>query len=235
MFISFLSSFTWTKAGLTPLLHLFFPFRCHGCGLELLAQEAGICVFCEAGLDYTFNEIETPPHLNKEPIKIHALFYYSKGNVAQALLHALKYKHERDLCFKWGLILAQTLKKEPVEMPECLIPVPLHPKKRFIRGYNQSELLAKGIQAEFPNIHVVLDRIVRKKNNKSQTGKNKFNRLADVSNAFDLTPKVLSNYNHIGLVDDVVTTGATLKGLIELIKSKHPHIRITIFVLAVTK
>ena len=70
---------------------------------------------------------------------------------------------------------------------------------------------------------------------KSQTGKNKFNRLTDVYNAFELHPDAISTYKHIGLVDDVVTTGATLKGLLDLIKSKDPDIRITIFVLAVTK
>lgn len=235
MFNSFIKYFPITRSDLKPLLHLFFPYRCHGCGLELLAQEAGVCVFCESGLDYTFNQIELPTHLVTESVKIHALFYYSKGKVAQALLHALKYKHERDLCFTWGLILAKTLKKEIEEMPECLIPVPLHPKKKFIRGYNQSELLAKGIQAEFPQVQLGFNIITRKLNNKSQTSKNKFNRLSDVSNAFELTPKLLSDYTHIGLVDDVVTTGATLKGILELIKSNHPHIRITIFVLAVTK
>ena len=96
-------------------------------------------------------------------------------------------------------------------------------------------MLAKGIQAEFPEIQVDLDMIIRKKNNKSQTGKNKFNRLTDVYNAFEFHPDATSTYKHIGLVDDVVTTGATLKGLLDLIKSKYPHIRITIFVLAVTK
>lgn len=234
MFNSFANYFSMIKPYLKPLLHLFFPFRCHGCGLELLEQESGVCVFCESGLAYTFNQIELPPHLIAESIKIHALFYYRKEHVAQALLHALKYKHERDLCFAWGVTLAKTIKKEVIEMPDCLIPVPLHPKKKFARGYNQSELLAKGIQAEFPEIQVDLDMIIRKKNNKSQTGKNKFNRLTDVYNAFELHPDAISTYKHIGLVDDVVTTGATLKGLLDLIKSKYPHIRITIFVLAVT-
>jgi ComF family protein len=235
MFNSFVKYFSLIKLDLKPILHLFFPFRCHGCGLELLAEESGVCVFCESGLEYTFNQIELPTHLVDESVKIHALFYYRKGQVAQALLHALKYEHERDLCLDWGVTLAKTLKKETIQMPECLIPVPLHPKKKFVRGYNQSELLAKGIQAEFPEIQVDLDLIVRKKNNKSQTSKNKYNRLSDVSNAFELHPNAASNYKHIGLVDDVVTTGATLKGLLDLIQSNHPHIRITIFVLAVTK
>lgn len=235
MFNSFIKQLPISRLDLKPLLHLFFPYQCHGCGLELLAQEVGICVFCESGLDYTFNQFQLPTHLATESVNIHALFYYSKGKVAQALLHALKYKHERDLCFSWGVILAKTLKKEPVEMPDCLIPVPLHPKKKFKRGYNQSELLAKGIIAEFPEVQLGLNIIKRKLNNKSQTSKNKFNRLLDVTNAFELTPNSLIAYNHIGLVDDVVTTGATLKRILELIQSKHPQIRITIFVLAVTK
>lgn len=235
VFNSFLKRHSISEAFLKPLLHLFFPYRCSSCGLELFLNESILCVFCETGLEYTFNQAELPPYLISEPVNLHSLFYYSKGQAAQSLLHALKYKHEHDACFDWGLRLAQNLKGHAIELPEYLIPVPLHPKKEYIRGYNQSEVLARGIQAAYPSVKLGLDLIERVKNSKSQTRKNRHNRLHDVSNAFALNTPTWSCVSHIGLVDDVITTGATLKGIIELIKTKYPDIRITIFVLAVTK
>jgi ComF family protein len=220
---------------LKPLLHLFFPYRCHACSIELFSNESILCIFCETGLEHTFNQAELPQYLVSESITLHSLCYYSKGHAAQPLLHALKYKHERNACFDWGVILAKNLKAHSIEMPEYLIPVPLHPQKEYLRGYNQSEYLARGIQAVFPSAQLRLDLIKRVKNSNSQTRKNRHKRLHDVRNVFELNAHAWGTVSHIGLVDDVITTGATLKGIIELIKTKYPDIRITIFVLAVTK
>ena len=235
VFNSLLKRHSIREGFLKPLLHLFFPYRCGSCGLELFLNESILCLFCETGLEHTFNQAELPPYLVSEPVTLHSLFYYSKGEAAQSVLHALKYKHERDACFEWGLMMVKNLKGLGIEMPEYLIPVPLHPQKEYLRGYNQSEFLARGIQAAYPSVQLRLDLIKRVKNSNSQTRKNRHNRLHDVRNVFELNPHTWSTVSHIGLVDDVITTGATLKGIIELIKSKHPDIRITIFVLAVTK
>ena len=218
-----------------PVLHLFFPYRCHACGIELFSNESILCLFCETGLEHTFNQAELPKYLVSESITLHSLCYYSKGQAAQPLLHALKYKHERDACFDWGLMLAKSLKDCSIDLPEYLIPVPLHPKKEYKRGYNQSEYLARGIQEIYPSAQLRLDLVKRVENSNSQTRKNRQNRMHDVRNVFELNTHAWGTVSHIGLVDDVITTGATLKGIIELIKSKYPAIRITIFVLAVTK
>ena len=235
VFNSLLNSHRVKELFIKPLLHLFFPYRCGSCGLELFLNESILCMFCEAGLEHTFNQAELPPYLASEPVTLHSLFYYSKGRAAQSVLHALKYKHERDACFEWGLMLATNLKGHGIEMPEYLIPVPLHPQKEYLRGYNQSEFLARGIQAAYPSAQLRLDLIKRVKNSNSQTRKNRHNRLHDVRNVFELNTLSWKSVSHIGLVDDVITTGATLKAIIELIKIKYPGIRITIFVLAVTK
>jgi len=235
VFNSLLKKHSIREVFLKPLLHLFFPYRCHACSIELFSNESILCIFCETGLEHTFNQAELPQYLVSESITLHSLCYYSKGHAAQPLLHALKYNHERDACFDWGLMLAKSLKNRSIEMPEYLIPVPLHPKKEYLRGYNQSEYLARGIQAVFPSAQLRLDLIKRVKNSNSQTRKNRHKRLHDVRNVFELNAHTWGTVSHIGLVDDVITTGATLKGIIELIKSKYPDIRITIFVLAVTK
>jgi ComF family protein len=235
VFNSLIKKYSIREVFLKPLLHLFFPYRCHACGIELFSEESILCVFCETGLEHTFNQAELPQYLVSESITLHSLCYYSKGHAAQPLLHALKYKHERDACFDWGVILAKNLKAHAIEMPEYLMPVPLHPQKDYLRGYNQSEYLARGIQAVYPSAQLRLDLIKRVKNSNSQTRKNRHKRLHDVRNVFELNAHTWGTVSHIGLVDDVITTGATLKGIIELIKSKYPDIRITIFVLAVTK
>jgi competence protein ComFC len=216
-------------------LHLLFPSRCLDCNIELLPEEHGICVFCQAGLEGITLPVERPPHLRMDSVEIYALFYYKKQGVSQSLLHAMKYNQGRTLCKVWGSVFAQHLSSCSVESLGCLIPVPLHPKKNFLRGYNQSELIAKGILAEFPHVHLNTRCIRRVNHTKSQTKKNRNARLLDVSSAFELIPEQLSAYQHVGLVDDVVTTGATLMGIINLLRTRLPHIRITIFVLAVTK
>jgi ComF family protein len=216
-------------------LHLLFPSRCLDCKIELLPDEPGVCVFCQAGLEAISLPVERPPHLTMDTVEIYALFYYKKQGVSQSLLHAMKYSQGRSLCVVWGRAFAQQLSLHTVESLGCLIPVPLHPKKKFLRGYNQSELIAKGILAEFPQVHLNTRCIRRINHTKSQTRKNRNARLFDASSTFELIPEHLSAYQHVGLVDDVVTTGATLMGIINLLRTRLPHIRITIFVLAVTK
>jgi ComF family protein len=235
VFNSLLKKYSIREGFFKPLLHLFFPYRCHACSIELFSNESILCLFCETGLEHTFNQAELPKYLISESITLHSLCYYSKGQAAQPLLHALKYKHERDACFDWGLMLAKSLKDRSIDLPEYLIPVPLHPKKEYKRGYNQSEYLARGIQEIYPSAQLRLDLVKRVENSNSQTRKNRQNRMHDVRNVFELNTHAWGTVSHIGLVDDVITTGATLKGIIELIKSKYPAIRITIFVLAVTK
>ncbi len=216
-------------------LHLFFPYRCLDCKIELLPNEPGICVFCQAGIEVVHLPIEPPPHLTVDDVEIYAFFYYKKQGVSQSLLHALKYIQRRSLCVYWGRSFARQLSPNIIGSLECLIPVPLHRKKKLIRGYNQSELIAKGILTEFPHVHLNTSCIKRVKHTKSQTKKKRNDRLSDSSEVFDLLPFDIGSYKHVGIVDDVITTGATLMGIISLIRARVPHIRITIFVLAVTK
>ncbi|MFM7595440.1 MAG: ComF family protein [Flavobacteriales bacterium] len=235
MFNSLFNKYALMEGFVKPLLHLFFPFRCRSCGLELLRNESVLCLFCETALEFTSNQADLPTCLSTEAIDLHSLFYYRKDRCAQSLLHALKYEHESDACSWWGQVFAKSLKAQELEIPPYLLPVPLHPHKEFLRGYNQSACIAEGILAIYPAVTLKPDLIKRVKNSRSQTRKNRANRLNDVSNVFELNTEAWGNISHIGLVDDVITTGATLKGIIDLIKSSHPHVRITIFVLAVTK
>jgi ComF family protein len=115
---------------------------------------------------------------------------------------------------------------------DVLIPVPLHPKRQFKRGYNQSELLAKGIAKEL-KCAVELNAVKRHANNKTQTGKSRFERWDNVSSIFEVNPKPLKSYNHIAIVDDVITTGSTVETLIESIRFYYPGLRVSVITLAV--
>jgi ComF family protein len=117
---------------------------------------------------------------------------------------------------------------------EALIPVPIHSKKEFLRGYNQSEKIADGIAAVL-NIPVVLDFMGQTKSTESQTKKSRFMRWDNVENKFQTTQKETTQYSHIAIVDDVITTGATLEAIIRKIRENNPEIRISVISLAITK
>jgi len=112
-----------------------------------------------------------------------------------------------------------------------LIPVPLHFKKEFIRGYNQSEVLAKGI-AEVLAVPVDIKSIIRNKHTETQTKKSRFQRWENVDSIFEVKPG-LNKYKHVVLVDDVITTGSTMEALIQAINKHHPQLEISVVTLAI--
>ena len=216
------------------MVHVFFPHHCAFCSIELLATEQGLCVFCVAAIKRTYSAAETPSQLKPFVLSINSLFYYQKQHPSQALIHAMKYHHHAALCVHYGEELATHLDANTI-LPECLIPVPLHPNKKLRRGYNQSELIAQGMLRKIPSITLENRGVMRIKNNASQTKKNRAHRKKGVSKAFQIDEKAIKQYSHIGIVDDVITTGATLKEIIELLLKIQPQLRITIFVLGITE
>jgi competence protein ComFC len=114
-----------------------------------------------------------------------------------------------------------------------LIPVPIHPQKRFLRGYNQSELLAEGM-AEVLKIPILMDVVQKKSNNSSQTRKNRFLRWDNASEQFSLGKKAIA-YRHVAIVDDVTTTGSTLEAMAQLLRSQYPNLQISLISFAIAK
>jgi ComF family protein len=117
---------------------------------------------------------------------------------------------------------------------DVLIPVPTHHKKKFVRGYNQSEKIAQGI-SKHTNIPIDNSFIFKRKQTESQTKKTKAERWSNVSGGFRQGGQNENKYKHIAIVDDVITTGATLEALIKEIKQVYPMIEISIFALAMAK
>lgn len=164
-----------------------------------------------------------------------ALYYYARGGNVSNILYGMKYHGRRKLCLQMGRIIASELIGTGFfDGIDCIMPVPLHKKRFRERGYNQSELLAAGI-SEITGIDVETGSLIRIHNNATQTHKSSFERWENVSGLFEKTSKAdMWIGKHILLVDDVLTTGATISACIDALKVI-PDIKISVVTLAWSK
>jgi len=221
------------------LSHLIFPATCIVCKAELSASDIPLCPFCILDLDDThFEKYETHTAVEKlfwgrvQIEQAYAHLFYRKGGSTQQILHELKYKFNAELGREFGKRIGDVLreKKEWIDI-DLLVPVPIHPKKEFSRGYNQSRILAEGI-SESMSIPIHALGIKKSKHTKSQTRMGRFLRWDNVKNNFSLSAQTDWNGKHIVFVDDVITTGATLESLIRTVLEKYPDIRVSVISLA---
>lgn len=221
------------------LVHLIYPEKCLVCDEELTKNEVNICSFCSQDLERThFENYSEPSPMDqlfwgRVPVeKTYAHYYFKKQGGIQKLLFSLKYGKNHLLGQELGEAIGKELNKHAHKYDfDVLIPVPLHPKRQFKRGYNQSELLAEGIANEL-KCAVEINAVKRRANNKTQTGKSRFERWDNVSSIFEVNPKSLTSYNHIAIVDDVITTGSTVEALINEILKIYPSVKISVVTLA---
>ena len=198
------------------LINLLFPCVCAGCGNILLEGEDTVCTTCRFLLPKTGYENNPDNPLaqmfyGQMPFNaVMAEFFFSKTGKVQHLIHGLKYHH----CRENGMFLGQEIGKSLLKATDyqgidCIVPIPLHPKKEKIRGYNQSHVIAEGI-SEIMNIPIVEKCLVRSVFTDTQTHKTRDERYQNVKDIFKIeNPEILEN-KHVLLVDDVLTTGATL-------------------------
>jgi ComF family protein len=139
-----------------------------------------------------------------------ALYFFDKGEKVQKLMHGLKYRSRKDIGLWMGNQLGLSLLKSGrFNQIDYVVPIPLHPKKKYQRGFNQSDLIGRGIEKSTGWIFSCL--LDRTKNTESQTRKTKYERWKNVSGKFRVKKyKDVTGYN-ILLIDDIVTTGATLE------------------------
>lgn len=229
---------TWKQ----DVLHLIYPNVCLVCENELAGQQQFFCSFCKDNFQYTYFEQFTEPtpldqlFWGRVPVySTYAYLYFEKEKSVQPILHGLKYKDKPQIGIQLGTLIGQHVQNMPgFKDLQVLIPVPLHPRKEFTRGYNQSEKIADGIGAVL-QIPVMNTYIKRTKFTESQTRKTRFLRWDNVANKFIVSRTLLSKFTHIALVDDVITTGSTLEAIIQLIHENNPEIRISVLSLALTK
>ncbi len=219
---------------------LLFPRVCACCSRPLVQQESQICTDCLYHLPYTDFHLDPDNRAARElwgrlPAEgVTSLLHFSKSTRVQQLMHQLKYRNNPGIGQLLGNQYGHLLKQiSPYATADLIIPVPLHSRKQRQRGYNQSEYIANGLAAAL-DIPVYTGNLVRVSQHESQTGKNRFARAENMEGRFSvLQPGELEN-KHVMLVDDVLTTGATLEGCgLELLKIQ--GVRISIVTLAYTR
>lgn len=202
---------------LHDLINLFYPNNCVVCHNGLVKGEEVLCTGCLYHLPRTrfWNDHDNPVartfwgRVNIE--NACAYFHFVKGSKYQKLLHLLKYNGRQDVGKMLGKELGRELARSSLYKGiDEIIPVPLHAKKQKIRGYNQSEVIARGI-SETMQIPVSTQVLARHQFTETQTKKNREDRIKNVSSAFMVHDAERINGKHVLLIDDVVTTGATLE------------------------
>ena len=197
--------------------HLFYPHTCTGCGSDLLAADHLLCLKCIHHLPHTNfaalanNQIEKDFWGRLELTGAYSQFYFSKEFLTQHLIHQLKYKGNTKIGFYLGEMMGKTiLKSNRFSNIDALIPLPLYPEKEHKRGYNQATVICNGMSAVM-NIPVLPDAVIRQQATETQTRKQRTERWENVKNSFKVAKPAQLSGKHLLLVDDVVTTGATLE------------------------
>lgn len=225
---------------LKDIIGLFYVNLCVSCHKPLVTNESVLCTLCK-------HDLPVIDFLNEEKSKVKATFsgripvkeavsflLFREGGITQKLIHELKYKDKQEIGNLLGCWFGQQLKdNEMFTNVDYIVPVPLHSKRKTERGYNQITTFGQALSNELklaykPNI---LQRI---SSTKTQTVKQRFERFSNTNTQFLLTDTTIFKNKHVLLIDDVITTGATLEACCnELLKTK--NIVISIATIAYTE
>jgi ComF family protein len=198
------------------LTNLFFPKVCVGCHTLLMSNEVVLCTGCRHEIPLTQYHLDPENEAVRKfygKIDIQyasAFLHFNKKGIVQELIHNLKYKGQQEIgtiLGNWYVEDLKNLTSKPLF--DVIIPVPLHQKKQKERGYNQVTTFGKALSE---GLHVVYDDSVlfRKKYSKTQSKKNLLGRSENLETIFDVHLSEENHNKHFLLVDDVLTTGATL-------------------------
>lgn len=195
---------------------ILFPRICGGCNSVLNMGEKHICTECLCQLPLTgyWKENDNPVakmfwgriYLQNASSFLH----FQKGGRLQGIIHNMKYKNQKEIGFFLGEMLGKELINTSYSSVDLIVPVPLHKSKIRKRGYNQSDYIAGGL-SEVLGIPVETEVVKRIISSDSQTKKSRYERWENVMNIFNVEKPNVIEGKHILLVDDVLTTGATIE------------------------
>jgi ComF family protein len=225
---------------LKDLYSLFYPEICLCCHEHLSTNENTICITCRHELPLTYfcneenNLVEKSFYGRIQIESATALFYFLKKGKVQELIHALKYKKEQQVGILLGNWMGDDLlESERFNNIDCIVPVPLHLKKLKSRGYNQvttfGQSLAKKLSISFNETTLLKISLT-----KTQTKKIRLDRWRNVQEIFSVQDSKALENKHILLIDDIITTGATLEACCKAFQ-KTKNIKISIACMAYTK
>jgi len=214
-----------SRGYLADFVALLFPELCPACGESLIANEHIICTDCLYHLPQTNFHLQPDNIVARQfwgKIKLegaYALYFFAKGGRIQNLMHHFKYRGMQKIGNLLGNMAGNQLVRSTVfKSVDIIVPVPLHKSRLKERGYNQSACFAEGL-AQKLNAVVQTDNLVRLKATETQTHKSRFLRFENMQEVFTINDRESLKNKHVLLVDDVVTTGATLEACgIELLK-----------------
>ena len=204
------------RGAISDFISLLFPEYCLGCFNGLVKGEEILCTKCLAELPRTgYIDMDENPikekFIGRLPIKdAWAFLRFRKQGIVQHLLHQLKYNNQPEVGIRLGKVFGRELNNRGYNHFDLIVPLPLHSSRKKNRGYNQSQKFAEGLSNAL-EIPVKTDCCVRLKNTQTQTRKNRSERWENVEHAFQVMNKVDIENKRILLVDDVITTGATLE------------------------
>lgn len=220
------------------ILNLFYPKVCYGCNETIKNYEHILCTKCRHSIAVTNYHLTVENQLYKRmrgrmPIeRIMALFYFEDKGIVQNLIHNLKYKGHQEI----GVFVADWFSdiiKDYYADVDCIIPMPLHKRRKIQRGYNQINTFAYRL-AESMKIPVQETVLYRKVYSKSQTKKTLLLRTRIIKEMYAVKNEILLQGKHVLLIDDVITTGATLEQSIMAIK-KIKDVKISVLTIAVAE
>jgi ComF family protein len=198
----------------TIILQLIYPKQCCACKEALLFGEEFICVPCTIALPrYDFREEKSNYLVEKfegavELQSFYAFAWFVEKGLMQSIMHQIKYKHNIPLAHFMGKKFAKSFSNElHSDQFDAIVPIPLHPKRKKERGYNQSEEIAKGI-SQVSNIPLLNNCLIRTKYGESLVQKNKESRFEVLNDSFSVVSDELKD-KKVLLLDDTLTTGAT--------------------------
>ncbi len=225
---------------LRDLAYLFFPIYCAACDSPLHRNEKVMCTSCRHELplgnfhNVNAKKIEKVFYGRIKIEKVTSLLIYQKDGIVQNLIHNLKYRGRQEI----GKELGKWLGDEMLESTQyigvnAVIPVPLHKKRLRERGYNQVEKFGIEIAKKLDTKYI--DSVLKKKSyNNKQSKREKQARWTNTAETFEIENQSLLENKHILLVDDIITTGATIEACVRVLKSI-PGIKISVASMAITE
>ncbi|HNP54089.1 MAG TPA: ComF family protein [Ferruginibacter sp.] len=201
----------------SDLVHVLYPHTCKGCGSDRLPEQQLLCTHCIRQLPHTGFAFHPNNYIERIfwgriPIEAgHSEFYFSKGQMVQRLIHQLKYNGQASVGHYLGQKTGNTLLESGrFRSIDGIVALPMFPDKEAKRGYNQANIIARGI-AEAMQLPVWEKAIIRRIATETQTRKHRSERWNNVSDSFAIPEPARVGGKHILLVDDVITTGASME------------------------